>query len=421
MISLEKRIDKIIFGLKRKGEIKEEETIDINKLIKDIKFSKDNFKVKKKIVKGDRAVYYVESNEEKIILRIINDYLKAKKDIYLIDRKTQIKSLLNELTTNNKKIIKLDINNYYNSIDIENLEKIVFNNDNIYEAEYINILNRYITTAKKEKTIMPGLSPSNILAEILGKKIDKEIKNELIKKDVKFKYFRYVDDILILIKNEKEYNYEDEVIKILNNFSLELNKAKTKVIDLQKSTAFTYLGYEFTYIDSKWKIGISIEKQQKIENKLSSITETYINKIKTEDNLHDVDKWYYENLKYLFYVKVYKGYNGVYYTGFSYNYNEIYNDFIKGDLKSIKNLNCLLCKSYNIRNKIGKPFYQFKKVEKFIKDQKKIIFIDEKRYMNKNKMKKYIELNEKIHGREVEQLSNKKYYDICIEYKKCFK
>lgn len=433
MIPLEERIDKIIFGLKRKGEIEEEEIINIKGLIDNVKYSEELFNIKEKIVKESRKVYYVESNEEKIMLRLINDYLKTKRDVYSIDRKTQIKLLLNELTSKNKRIIKFDIKDYYNSINVEQLEEIVFKNDNIYETEYINILKRYINTAKKKGTILPGLSPSNILSEVLGKEIDKEIKKNLIKDNINFKYFRYVDDILIIIKSEEkeEYDYEKKISSVLEeHFSLTFNDEKTQLLDLESSfdnLKFKYLGYEFYFkkIDgkTKWEIGVAEEKVEKIKVKLEDVSAFYLKNIQTTDNLHDLDKWYYENLKNIFYYKVYRGYNGVYYTGFSYNYNELYNDFgFKENKENLEEINKTLKKTFDKRKVLKNvPFYKLLKVEEFIEKKKKMIFIDEKNYMNKRKMIKHIELHNKINSIDPIELQNKTYFEITQEYKNCFK
>ena len=149
--------------------------------------------------------------------------------------------------------IKIDIKNFYPSINHEILKKILIRKTR--KKQFINLLNNAIqqdTVTKSNKNIKrytnkigvpQGLSISNILASIYFIDFDKE---HCKKKN--YDFYRYVDDILILCKIEDIDSIFKSIKKDMKNLELEIHEIG---VDSQKtakgnlSKEFFFLGYRY--------------------------------------------------------------------------------------------------------------------------------------------------------------------------------
>lgn len=165
--------------------------------------------------------------------------------------------------------IKLDIKSYYKSINHDLLNKKL--KKRIRKKEILNLIFSAITTPsislpitnfgeikRKNKGVPEGISISNSLANIYLCDIDKKYK--LIDN---IKYFRYVDDILILCKfNDKEIIYQ--------NIKEDLKKLKLEINDKENvgklSSGFEYLGYEINEKQVTVRKSSVLKIEQSIEN-----------------------------------------------------------------------------------------------------------------------------------------------------------
>lgn len=88
-----------------------------------------------------------------------------------------------------------------------------------------------------------GLSISNILASIYLIDADKAIST----KD--FKYFRYVDDVLVICSESDKEKIDLSIIKIFKNLGLDIHEDSVpgKTSSGKLTTSFSYLGYEYNY------------------------------------------------------------------------------------------------------------------------------------------------------------------------------
>lgn len=153
--------------------------------------------------------------------------------------------------------IKIDIAKFYASIDHETLLRIV--RRKIRKREVLDLVSKAISTPSaplgmkascQRKTGVPeGLSISNKLANIYVCDLDAKLNT---RDDCK--YFRYVDDILILCEDKDLDPIRSEIACILKRLSLDLNEAKCHIGKFN-CEAFSYLGYVF---DGK---KISVRKQ----------------------------------------------------------------------------------------------------------------------------------------------------------------
>lgn len=167
--------------------------------------------------------------------------------------------------------VKLDITNFYPTIDHELLKKKL--KSKIRKKEVLNLLicaiqnptipaNVKSENAIKKTTGVPeGIAISNILANIYLYDLSKKVQKRF---DVAF--FRYVDDILVLCTSNEACNINSEIVHILlEDYKLQSNKEKNQYGLLTDGVSF--LGYEF-YND---KISVSKKSILRIEQSLDEL------------------------------------------------------------------------------------------------------------------------------------------------------
>lgn len=227
-------------------------------------------------------VISIPTIRDKITLKALFEFL-AQTHEEAVNRElvhTKIYNIKNNLLSNKyDTFIKIDIQNFFPSINHNQLLKIV--KKKIHIQAIISLLEKAIkqTTVSRPshdikkysevKGVPQGLSISNILADIFMQDVDKKYKAiEGIQ------YYRYVDDILILCNHGQE---ETLYRNIKKNFEkkdliihgLEKNSNKTDYGFI--SDGFNFLGY--LYKDNKLTVrSSSIEK---LENSIIKIFAQY--------------------------------------------------------------------------------------------------------------------------------------------------
>ncbi len=276
----EKVRNKAIAGLDRINREKFESDLFNNLTIINYKVISTKYKFtryKKVLVsKGENKnprVLNIPTIRDKLVLSTLNECLNEiynKENCSLLPH--VIIDEINEAIKSNNfdYFIKYDIESFYNNINHDILLKKI--HKKIRSNQMYNLIKNAIKTngieypiQKKNKKIerikgIPeGLNISNSLANIYMLNLD-----ALMKNNKKIKYFRYIDDILILCKKEDLTDIEKIINKAIKKLKLNFNdkSAKGKIgID-----NFNYLGYSFrkncitVREKSKYKIENSIEK-----------------------------------------------------------------------------------------------------------------------------------------------------------------
>ena len=208
----------------------------------------------KLILKGagkNPRVISIPSIRDRIVLRAILDYLNSRISISKKILPQQIVSGIVNNIDSYDSCIKLDIKGFYENINHDILVNLLkcFDIDDFV----LNLIYKSITTPtlpqghSKNKSLnslgLPqGISISGALAEIYLHKFDAWISSEF--KDIK--YFRYVDDILILCNHDKCDEYSKAILKkIKDDYKLEIHDlgGKSNIFKLDES--FEFLGYLF--------------------------------------------------------------------------------------------------------------------------------------------------------------------------------
>ena len=257
---LEDRISKDFISQKEKEEIKDfvlnHKYQDITKQLSQHNYS---FSIPKKHMinkkySSKKRIVYTYTDEEMNILKYISfllyryDYLFCK-NLYsfrkVIGVRDAVKSII--YTKNIPKMYgyKVDISNYFNSIDktilLKNLKKDISDKDLLSLIEDI-IDNPYVIfegeTIKENKGVIAGNPISAFLANYYLKELDEFFWNE------KVFYIRYADDIIIFTHTIEERDfYQKKLMEYLEKYHLKVNPRKEHFYE--PGEVFEFLGFSF--------------------------------------------------------------------------------------------------------------------------------------------------------------------------------
>jgi len=250
-------------------------------LSKDYEFSLPKKVEVNKIATEKKRIVYIYNNFDDLFIRAINKYLiKHYSSLVSVachsfqtgkGAKTAFKSIFSDKNFFKKDIVKLDIKNFYNSININDffnkLPDEMKNNDLIFH--YLSkilkndkvIWNNQVVSDKKG--LMAGISIAPFLTNLYLKDIDEYFVNHRVN------YVRYSDDIII-------FDYPDNLKKHLeflnykfNSINLELNKDKSNYF--KSGDKWTFLGFMY----DNGIIDISEHTVEKLKKKIKRLSKRY--------------------------------------------------------------------------------------------------------------------------------------------------
>jgi len=209
---------------------------------------------------------------DKLLLKFINDLLL---DVYKAEIKHcslhhQIKSTIYNINNSNTfdSFIKLDLKDYYGSVDHDLLLKTISKRIRKKEIIYLIIgaiknSNNYLKQKKisiREKGVPQGISISNILANIFLFDLDNDYSN-----NNQIFYARYVDDVLLFTQNHLlEKNKQDCITKFTQLKLSVHTENNDKCFDGFLTEKFSFLGYYFNH-------RIITVRQKSIDSLVSSL------------------------------------------------------------------------------------------------------------------------------------------------------
>lgn len=227
-----------------------------------------------KVNKSKKRVVYSYREEENYVLKVIT-YLFSKKydeqyakNCYSFRRGSCVKNAINRITStknlNELYGYKIDISNYFNSVDIDLLfRKLeIFLSDDKKLLQFIkNLLSDDRAVLNDEivyenKGIMAGVPISSFLANIFLKDVDEFFDKENIL------YLRYSDDIIIFAKNDEINFYIEKLNELIELNKLRINEEKKLYINPKDK--WDFLGFSF----ENGEIDISNVAKQKIKGKI---------------------------------------------------------------------------------------------------------------------------------------------------------
>lgn len=178
-------------------------------------------------------VLSIPTIRDRLALRALCNFLsKVFADAAIRKPHSYIKKIREELqhATLDHVFLRVDIREYYDTIDQRLLQRAI--RQRLRLAEPLDLIQKAIQTPTLSKIpvtkgVPQGLSISNILASIYLAKCDERMAK-------KWTYYRYVDDILILCKQE-------EVDQAYNELKRNLRRRKLKWHELDKGAGKSYI------------------------------------------------------------------------------------------------------------------------------------------------------------------------------------
>ncbi len=329
-----------------------------------------------KLNKKEKRIVYSYNEDEMMILKFISYLVSIKYDnkyydnLYSFRKNISIKQafykIINTSNIDNLYGYKIDIHNYFNSVDIDILlpKLKIFLNDNLLFKVLKNILidkrvldNNIIKY--ENKGIMAGIPISSFLANIYLLGVDKYFyENNIL-------YVRYSDDIILFSNKERINELKNLLDEKIFSLKLTINEDKRKFINPNEKWEFLGFSYKNKIIDisnsTKRKIKLKIRKSARkirrwmlnnnknyekalfIMNKKFNYkfydnilpneltwSKWYFNIINTTISLKEIDKYFQQYLRYIITGKFNKkNYKISYNILKKYGYRPLVSEFYK--------------------------------------------------------------------------------------------
>ncbi len=158
--------------------------------------------------------------------------------------KRAFKHIISDRQLKNKYAYKIDIANYFNTINIDLMLEIL--RIKISDNPLIDLIAKLLENPnviyrdqliQEQKGIMAGTPLSSFLANLYLTEMDAEFYQRGIT------YARYADDIIVFAHEEELSEVIATIAKYLDKYQLSLNHTKTKIIKPQE--AFDFLGFNY--------------------------------------------------------------------------------------------------------------------------------------------------------------------------------
>jgi hypothetical protein len=272
----------------------------INQSLHSYKFSPSSLYIKR--IKFKTRKIYISNWQDKIVEtflskslnKALHHWYSTKSYAYRLDRidinlcqKHIVKTI-----KNSKYFIKLDIKDYFYTIDqdilLEKMKEVIDENDALFNILKDRIKFEYLTEDGIKQSDL-GIPFGSALACTFSNVYLTALDKEMEKLDVH--YFRYADDIIITHENpEAVLSAKDIILAELSKLKLTLNTRKFQVLSFKehegflKVTKIGHLGLEYT---ERGVIRLPIEKRRKIMNMFKRAINANKSKIKKAKTIED--------------------------------------------------------------------------------------------------------------------------------------
>lgn len=279
---------------------------------------------KEKLVSKGRdskpRVISIPTNRDKLLLKALQLFIKEAYKNYLAVSSihSKINDIKQQLMKNKyNSFIKLDIRSFFDNIDHDILLALLYKkgiSDLVYrlleqaiKQTTVAVTDSQCEKQSNEKGVPQGLSISGILADIYLLSFD--IKH---KKSGTYRYYRFVDDMLILCNKEDIKNLMQEIVSDLEAIGLEAHAAKKN----SEKTAYGHLKSGFQFLGYQFK-GSSISvRPSSIDKAYKGINKVFLKFHKYADE-EDLDELYKRlNLKITGCIVNEKRYGWLYFFSF---------------------------------------------------------------------------------------------------------
>jgi len=210
--------------------------------------------VQKKMTLTDGETIAVWSSRDALVLKVLTWIIEKRlkpalhKTCYHLKGHGGLKGAVRDVLKGYQRyrfFCKTDVRDYYSSIDHYTL--LMKLHDHVRDRQIINyawqFLNRCVEWGGLYQDIRRGIPRGSSLSPLLGAFYLLDLDREMEKMDVK--YFRYMDDVLILAPTRWKLKRAIRVLnQTFNELKLEKNPEKTSIGRIEKG--FDFLGYHFS-------------------------------------------------------------------------------------------------------------------------------------------------------------------------------
>ena len=210
-----------------------------------------------KIGKQKKRIVYTFRREENLVMKLLTHLLVREHDhlfspnLYSFRVNSGVKKAIRKITCtpdiNNHYSYKIDISNYFNSIDVDRMLgmlEMVFEHDRKFLAFTRSLLgNPYIKVGKKiveeKKGVMAGTPLAVFLSNLYLTELDKEFDNR-----DNIVYCRYSDDIIVFAKHLEALEEAKRIIFAhINDKGLAVNREKE--VTTLPGEEWSFLGFSY--------------------------------------------------------------------------------------------------------------------------------------------------------------------------------
>jgi RNA-directed DNA polymerase len=247
-----------------------------------------------KISTSKKKIVYTYSPLEELLLKGVNAVLQDMLDSHISPAchsfrkgrgaKSAFRSIFADHDIDFKFCLRLDIKNYFNSVDITDFfarmpEDVLADPSLRYILESVLLDNRVVWDGgiceDHTKGLMAGTPLAPVLSNIYLKTLDDRLRCEGVT------YVRYSDDIILFAEESKFDKCRDMVLSFLDECHLEVNTEKTQVI--QPGEPWEYLGFRY----HAGVVDISTTTLNKAKGKIRRLANRYDNFRKWKDATPD--------------------------------------------------------------------------------------------------------------------------------------
>jgi len=236
-----------------KSDINSHIQLDKGKLSTPMKYSVPKGKYNRRVLSVPNPYHYfflskeiylnwsfIKSNLESSNISLTTPVFK-KKSSRAISRKysfEDISSMFINRSVGANFVLKTDISRYYSTIYTHSIPWALHGKEvakaNRKDSLLGNLLDKLVRNGQDAQTIGIPVGPdtSLIISEVIGVAMDKH----LMDKNNYISAFRYIDDYYVFYHNRSDAEESlNELQKVLNEYELELNREKTKILEMPQS------------------------------------------------------------------------------------------------------------------------------------------------------------------------------------------
>jgi len=184
------------------------------------------------------------------------------------------------------RVIDVDLKAYFDTVRHDLLMKKVAQR---IEDERVLRLMKQVLKASGKKGVPQGGVISPLLANLYLNEVDKMLeKARKVTREGRYtsiEYARFADDLVILVDGYPRWDWLAKaayrrLLEELAKLDLQLNKDKTRIVDMTKDESFGFLGFDFRRVRTsggKWGVRLTpkMKKRTELLDKLQEIFRTY--------------------------------------------------------------------------------------------------------------------------------------------------